>query len=224
MTSADEAKQRILAANAAAARALRERCERSGTLVVNLISSPGSGKTALLEASARRLAGRWRMAAVVGDIATERDAERLRAAGLPARQIVTGGACHLDARMLAEALEQAAFPELDLLFVENVGNLVCPASFDLGESFKVVLLSVTEGADKPLKYPGIFSKAEVALITKLDLAPHLAFDIEAARAEIRSLRPDGTLLGLSSKTGEGMEEWCELLGERVEARRAALAR
>ena len=224
MTSADEAKQKILAANAAAARTLRERCESTGTLVVNLISSPGSGKTALLEATARKLAGRWRMAAVVGDIATERDADRLRAAGLPARQIVTGGACHLDARMVAESLAQAAFPELDLLFIENVGNLVCPASFDLGEDFKVVLLSVTEGSDKPLKYPGIFSKADVALITKIDLAPYLACDVDAARAEIRTLRPGGTILNLSSRTGEGLDAWCELLDARIAARQSALAR
>ncbi len=224
MTSADEAKQKILAANAAAARTLRERCESTGTLVVNLISSPGSGKTALLEATARKLAGRWRMAAVVGDIATERDADRLRAAGLPARQIVTGGACHLDARMVAESLAQAAFPELDLLFIENVGNLVCPASFDLGEDFKVVLLSVTEGSDKPLKYPGIFSKADVALITKIDLAPYLAFDVDAAREEIRTLRPGGTILNLSSRTGEGLDAWCELLDARIAARQSALAR
>ena len=224
MTTAEEAKQKILSANAAAAAKLRERARAQGTLVVNLISSPGSGKTALLEATATKLAGRLRMAAIVGDIATERDADRLRAAGLPARQIVTGGACHLDARMVADALDAAAFPELDVLFIENVGNLVCPASFDLGEDFKVVLLSLTEGADKPLKYPGIFSKADVALITKCDLAPHMSFDVESARAEIRSLRPDGRTLTVSSRTGEGMDSWCRLLEERSAARKPALAR
>ena len=212
-----EARQRILAENEDAARALRERFAAEGTLVLDLISGPGAGKTTLLEATARALRGELRMACVVGDVATERDATRLAAAGLPARQIVTGGACHLDARVVRGALDQARFGPLDVLFVENVGNLVCPASYALGEDFKVVLLSVTEGQDKPFKYPGIFSRAAVALITKVDLLPHVRFDVAAAREEIHVLNPAARVLALSAQAGEGMEPWCDLL-------RAALAR
>jgi len=219
---AQDARQKLLAANAAAANALRQRFAAAGTLVVNLISSPGSGKTTLLEQTAKRLAGGHRLAAIVGDIATERDADRLRAAGLPAHQIVTGGACHLDARMIEQVLSPDAvgaerFEDLDLLFVENVGNLVCPANYDLGEQCKVVLLSVTEGGDKPFKYPGIFSKADVALITKLDLLPYVPFDVATVRAEIATLRPSGTILEVSSTTGAGLDAWCDLLTQRMAA-------
>ncbi|MFO1053655.1 MAG: hydrogenase nickel incorporation protein HypB [Planctomycetota bacterium] len=228
MTTLD-ARQKILAANAAAADGLRSRFAAQGTLVVNLISSPGSGKTTLLEATARRLAGEIRMAAIVGDIATERDADRLRRAGLPAHQIVTGGSCHLDARMVENAMVEplrngARYEDLDLLFVENVGNLVCPANYDLGEHFKVVLLSVAEGGDKPFKYPGIFSKADVALITKIDLLPYLPFDLHAVRDEIAVLRPTGTTIPLSSTTGEGMDSWCGLLRERIARCKSAMNR
>jgi hydrogenase nickel incorporation protein HypB len=213
----DTARGRILAANDQAAAALRAGFAARGTLVVNLISSPGSGKTALLEATVPRLAARGlRMAALEGDIATERDADRLRAAGIPAHQIVTGGTCHLDARLVDAALGRAGFGALDLLFIENVGNLVCPTSYDLGEDFKVVLLSVTEGEDKPFKYPGIFARAEVALLTKSDLLPHVPFRLEEARAQVRTLRPDGLWLVTSARTGEGLDEWCALLVERLE--------
>lgn len=223
MTVAD-ARQQILAANAAAAQALRERFAAAGTLVVNLISSPGSGKTTLLATVARRLAGRLRMAAIVGDIATEIDADRLRDAGLPAHQIVTGGSCHLDARMLDQALAARDFGPLDLLFVENVGNLVCPANYDLGERCKVVLLSVTEGADKPFKYPGIFRKAEIAVLTKVDLLAHVPFDERAVVEQIRTLRPDGRILRVASTTGEGIDEFATLLTQRVEACKVAAER
>ncbi len=214
MTAVD-ARQQILAANQAAASALRERFTANGTLVVNLISSPGSGKTTLLAALARRLAGRLRMAAIVGDIATEIDADRLRDAGLPAHQIVTGGSCHLDARMLERALEQRDFGPLDLLFVENVGNLVCPANYDLGEHFKIVLLSVTEGADKPFKYPGIFSKADVAVLTKWDLLPHVPFDVDAVTGQIALLRPNGRIVRVAATTGFGLDALATLLCDRV---------
>ena len=214
MTAVD-ARQQILAANQAAASALRERFTANGTLVVNLISSPGSGKTTLLAALARRLAGRLRMAAIVGDIATEIDADRLREAGLPAHQIVTGGSCHLDARMLECALEQRDFGPLDLLFVENVGNLVCPANYDLGEHFKIVLLSVTEGADKPFKYPGIFSKADVAVLTKWDLLPHVPFDVDAVTGQIALLRPNGRIVRVAATTGFGLDALATLLCDRV---------
>ncbi|MBM4061844.1 MAG: hydrogenase nickel incorporation protein HypB [Planctomycetes bacterium] len=218
-----DARQQLLAANAAAAEALRQRFRRAGTLVVNLISSPGSGKTTLLAATAKALAGKLRMAGIVGDIATEHDADKLRAAGLPAHQIVTGGSCHLDARMVQKALGETAFGELDLLFLENVGNLVCPANYDLGEQFKIVLLSVTEGADKPFKYPGIFSKADVAVLTKWDLLPHVPFDAAAVRQQIATLRPGGVILQLSATTGEGLQGFFDLLQERV-ARCKATAR
>lgn len=221
MTVAD-ARQQILAANQAAATTLRERFAAAGTLVVNLISSPGSGKTTLLATLARKLAGRLRMAAVVGDIATEIDADRLRAAGLHAYQIVTGGSCHLDARMLDKALDIAAFGPLDLLFVENVGNLVCPANYDLGENFKIVLLSVTEGADKPFKYPGIFSKSDLAVVTKIDLLPYVPFDLDAVMGQIRTLRPEARIVRASSTSGAGIDELAELLVQQVESCKTAM--
>jgi hydrogenase nickel incorporation protein HypB len=218
-----EARRKILEENDNAAAELRERFRAAGTLVVDLISSPGSGKTALLEETARRLAGKLDCACIVGDIATERDADRLRAAGMPSRQIITGGACHLEARIVRDALVKADFGELDILFIENVGNLVCPASFALGEDFKVVLLSVTEGQDKPFKYPGIFSRAAVALITKSDLLPHVRFDVKAAGLEIETLRPDARMILVSSVTGQGMDAWCSLLQAELARKRLAAA-
>jgi hydrogenase nickel incorporation protein HypB len=218
-----EVRQRILAANDAAAAAVRARFEDSGTLVVNLISSPGAGKTSLLEATVARLGARLRLAAIEGDIATERDADRLRRLGVPAHQILTGGACHLDARQVASALERAAFREVDVLFIENVGNLICPTAYDLGEDTKVVVLSVTEGDDKPLKYPAIFAVASVAVISKLDLLPHVPFRIDQARERIAVLRPGGRIVALSALTGENVDAWCELIEERLALKRAAHA-
>jgi len=212
-------RQKILAGNAAAAAALRARFHGARTLVVNLISYPGSGKTTLLEATVRALAGRLRLGAIEGDIATERDADRLRRLGIPAHQILTGGACHLDARQVQGALEQHDLGPLDLLFIENVGNLVCPTSYDLGEDFKVALLSVTEGEDKPFKYPAIFAKAEVTVITKADLLPHVSFNLDEVRAQVDALRPDGRLLVTSAMTGEGIAAWSMLLEERLAAKR-----
>jgi hydrogenase nickel incorporation protein HypB len=214
-----DVRQKILADNAAAAAALRARFAGSRTLVVNLISSPGSGKTTLLEATVRALAGRHRLGAIEGDIATERDADRLRRLGIPAQQILTGGGCHLDARQVRGALEERDFGPLDLLFIENVGNLVCPTSYDLGEDFKTVLLSVTEGEDKPFKYPAIFAKSEATVITKIDLLPHVRFDLDEVRGQVRALRPDGRILLASALTGEGMSDWCALLEERLAAKR-----
>jgi hydrogenase nickel incorporation protein HypB len=209
-------KQGVLAANAAAAATLRARFEASGTLVVNLISSPGSGKTTLLEKTAAALKPLLRLGALVGDIATERDAERLRRMGIPARQILTGGSCHLDARLVDRALaaEGRALADLDILFIENVGNLICPTSYDLGEDFKVVLLSVTEGEDKPFKYPAIFSKAAVTVVTKMDLLPHVSFNLAAVREQVRSLNPAGLLIEVSATTGAGMNAWLGLLEEK----------
>ena len=208
-----DVKQKVLAANAAAAATLRARFEASGTLVVNLISSPGSGKTTLLERTAAALKDSLRLGALEGDIATERDAERLRHMGIPARQILTGGSCHLDARLVDRALaaEGRALAALDILFIENVGNLICPTSYDLGEDFKVVLLSVTEGEDKPFKYPAIFSKAAVTVVTKMDILPYVPFDLAAVREQVRTLNPAGRLLEVSAVTGKGMGAWLDLL-------------
>jgi hydrogenase nickel incorporation protein HypB len=215
-----DVRQKILADNAAAAGALRGRFAAAGTLVVNLISSPGSGKTTLLEATVRALRGRLKLGAIEGDIATERDADRLRHLGIPAHQILTGGSCHLDARQVRGALDQHDLGPLDILFIENVGNLVCPTSYDLGEDFKAVLLSVTEGEDKPFKYPAIFARAAVALVTKADLLPYVPFHLDEAREQIAALAPGGRLLVTSATTGRGIDEWCALLEERLAAKRA----
>lgn len=207
--------ERILSDNDRIAWRLRERFAGQGTLVVNLISSPGSGKTSLLESTIGALGADYRSGSIVGDIATERDAGRLRALGIPARQILTGGACHLDARLVHAALGQGGLEGLDFLFIENVGNLICPTAYDLGEDFKVALLSVTEGDDKPLKYPGIFSRAAVTVLTKTDLLPHVSFDLDRVRAEIRSLNPAARILQASARTGEGIRDWCALLKDRL---------
>jgi len=216
-----DVRQRVLAANEAAAAEVRSHFGAAGTLVVNLISSPGSGKTTLLEGTIARLKDTLRLAALEGDIATERDADRLRAAGIPARQILTGGACHLDARQVQGALAAAAFGALDVLLIENVGNLICPTSYDLGEDVKVALLSVTEGDDKPFKYPAIFARAGVTVVTKADLLPHVTFDLAAVREQVGVLNPAGRLVVTSARSGEGMTEWCGLLEELLASKRAA---
>lgn len=180
-----------------------------GLKVFNLLSSPGSGKTALLERTLRTLP---RAAAIVGDLQTENDADRLRATGAQAVQIVTGATCHLDAHMVAHALEKLDVAGLETLFIENVGNLVCPASYDLGEAKRVVLLSVTEGEDKPLKYPVIFRNADLVLVTKTDLAPAVGFDREKALAAIRQTAPRAQILEVSAKTGAGCDDWFAWLG------------
>jgi hydrogenase nickel incorporation protein HypB len=223
MTEID-VRQKVLAANAAAADALREAFRNSETLAVNLISSPGSGKTTLLEATALALKDRLRLGGLDGDIATERDADRLRRAGIPARQILTGGACHLDARQVESALaaEGDRLAGLDILFIENVGNLICPTSYDLGEDFKVALLSVAEGDDKPFKYPGIFARAAVTVITKTDLLPHVSFDLEAVRGQVETLNPAAEFLVVSAATGQGMSAWFRLLEERLAGKRPAI--
>ena len=217
-----EIRKRVLARNDEVAEELRQKFLKAGTLVTNLISSPGSGKTSLLEKTVSVMGKGYRMGALVGDIATERDANRLRVAGLKAKQILTGGACHLDARMVHQALDLEDFKDLDILFIENVGNLICPTSYELGEDFKVVLLSVTEGDDKPFKYPGIFSKAQITLITKVDLLPHVDFNLGAVRSQIISLHPGCEILLTSSKRGDGIEDWCSLLLERLSEKRRSL--
>jgi len=212
-----EVRTKILKANDVVARALRERFLASHTFVVSLVSSPGSGKTRLLEETLNRLRQRYRVAAMVGDLATENDARRLSRAGVPVKQIVTGTLCHLEAEMVRAALDDWTVGELDFLFLENVGNLVCPATYDLGEQLRAVLFSVTEGEDKPLKYPTIFHTADVALITKMDLAEAVEFDRAAARNAVCSVRPGMTILELSAKTGVGMMSWLELLTSRRDA-------
>jgi hydrogenase nickel incorporation protein HypB len=215
-----EVHDRILAANDRTAAHNREHFLERGVLAVNLMGSPGSGKTAVLEATARALAGRGRLGAVAGDLETERDADRLRAVGVPAAAITTGSACHLDAEMVHRALHGFPWQELDYLFVENVGNLVCPAVYDLGQEASVVALSVTEGEDKPLKYPVMFRKADLVLLTKVDLLPHLDLDVAALEAGLARVMPRPALLLLSSRTGEGVADWLAWLEARRSARPA----
>ena len=209
-----EVREGILKKNDLLARELRARYRAAGVFVVSLVSSPGAGKTELLQQTLSRLKGTQRVAALVGDLATERDAERLARAGVPVRQIVTGTVCHLEAEMVSRALDGWRLDELDLLFVENVGNLVCPSSYDLGEELRVVLHAVTEGEDKPLKYPTIFNSADLAIVTKIDLAAAVGFDREEAYRNIRAVRPQAAILETSARTGEGMDGWLRLLEER----------
>lgn len=223
-----EVRQAVLKKNDLAARALRAGWA-GGPLVVSLVSSPGAGKTTLLAASLARLRAEGAAAAaLVGDLATDRDARALAASGAPVRQITTGTVCHLDAGMVGTHLD--GWPEveslggvaaLDYLFIENVGNLVCPSSYDLGEDFRAVLVSVTEGEDKPLKYPTIFNTSDLALVTKADLADAVDFDRAAALANVEAVRPGMPVLELSAKAGAGMEEWLELLGDRRRSKVAA---
>ena len=208
-----EVRQNVLKQNDLLARQLRERFREAGVYVVSLVSSPGAGKTAFLESVLTRLRPVRRVAALVGDLATENDAARLARSEAPVRQITTGTVCHLDASMVERSLEGFPVEDVDVLFIENVGNLVCPSSYDLGESLRLVLLSVTEGEDKPLKYPTIFNTADVAVITKTDIAAAVEFDAAAARANIQSVRPGMKIFELSSKTGEGMDEFLQFLTE-----------
>ncbi len=209
-----EVRQHVLKRNDTAARALRERFHQAGAYVVSLVSSPGAGKTAFLEKILTRLRERYRVAALVGDLATDNDARRLARAEVPVKQITTGTVCHLEAEMVAAALDGWRLDELDFLFIENVGNLVCPSTFDLGEDLRLVLFSVTEGEDKPLKYPTIFNTADVAILTKMDLAAVVEFDADAAQRSIQAVRPGMETFAVSAKTGQGMEEWLSFLQSR----------
>jgi len=211
-----EVRTKILKDNDVVARAMRDRFRQEGVFVVSLVSSPGSGKTMFLEKTLTALRDRFRVAALVGDLATENDANRLARAGVPVRQISTGTVCHLEADMVRKALAEWEGLPLDFLFIENVGNLVCPATYDLGEDLRLVLFSVTEGEDKPLKYPTIFNTADVTVITKLDLTEPVEFDLAGARESVQSVRPGMQTLELSAKTGQGMDAWLELLVNRRE--------
>jgi hydrogenase nickel incorporation protein HypB len=209
-----EVRTQILKKNDTVARELRARFRAAGVYVVSLVSSPGAGKTAFLTETLRLLrAQEMRVAALVGDLATENDARRLAASGAPVRQIVTGTVCHLEADMVVTALADAGWSlaDLDILFIENVGNLVCPSSFDLGEDLRLVLLSTTEGEDKPLKYPTIFNTADVAIITKSDLAVAAGFDRDAALANVQDVRPGMPVIEVSSRSGVGMRVWLDSL-------------
>jgi hydrogenase nickel incorporation protein HypB len=213
-----ELRQGVLGKNDQLAATLRARFQREGTYAVNLVSGPGSGKTALLEATLRLLRERgYHPAALVGDLATENDAARLARSGAPTRQIVTAGTCHLEADMITAHLEGWLATPPDFLFIENVGNLVCPASFDLGESLRVALLSVTEGEDKPQKYPPLFNSADVVMLTKMDLAAAVEFDMVAARASIQAVAPGVPILESSARSGAGLDEWLAFLSARREA-------
>jgi hydrogenase nickel incorporation protein HypB len=206
-----EVRKNVLKQNDVIARALRERFRNDEIVAVSLVSSPGSGKTTLLERTLTLLRPRYRVAALVGDLATENDAQRLARSGAPVKQITTGTLCHLEANMIQKALDGWDVGKLDFLFVENVGNLVCPSSYDLGEDLRLVLLSVTEGEDKPLKYPTIFNSADVAVVTKTDLAAAVDFDEQTLDRNIQAVRPGMQILKLSAKTGEGMREFLDYL-------------
>jgi hydrogenase nickel incorporation protein HypB len=215
-----EVRQNVLKQNDIVARELRERFHRAGVYVVSLVSSPGSGKTAFLEKTLTLMRPDYRVAALVGDLATDNDAARLARSQAPVRQITTGTLCHLEAAMVRTALEGWELEQLDFLFIENVGNLVCPASYDVGEDLRVVLLSVTEGEDKPLKYPTIFNTADLAILTKMDLAEAVEFDVAAADFNIERVRPGMPVLKVSAKTGAGIGEWLRFL-DSVRNRRVA---
>src|SRR6476646_10960534 len=212
-----EVRKNIMKKNDHAAAALRDRFRRKRMFVASLVSGPGAGKTAFLERTLMLARADRRVAALVGDLATEQDAERLRHSGVPVRKITTGTVSHLDAEMIERALEQWPPYEVDWLFVENVGNLVCPASYDLGEHMRVVLLSVTEGEDKPLKYPTIFNTADAAVITKIDLAAAGDFDRAQALQSIQSVRPGLPTFEVSARTADGIQPLLNVLAERREA-------
>jgi len=216
--------KKVLSENDRIAAELRERFRENHVLVVNLISSPGSGKTSLLEKTLEAFPRNYRVAVLTGDIQTENDANRLKRFGFPAKQITTGGTCHLDARMIERHLADWHLDELNLLFIENVGNLVCPSSYDLGEAAKIVLLSVTEGEDKPLKYPSIFFKSELLVITKTDLLPYVPFDIVKAEENTRKVHPGMEIVRVSCTAGDGLKDWLQWLefkkktvGEKAES-------
>jgi len=206
----------LLASNDAVARENRQAVNSHGIYVLNLMSAPGAGKTSLLERTADAMGQRYRMAVIEGDVQTREDADRIARHGIPVVQINTGGACHLDARQVRDHLGDFDLGELDLLIIENVGNLVCPAEFDLGEHDKVMLLSVTEGHDKPQKYPVMFHAARALLLNKIDLLPHVDFDVELAERSSRALNLDLDILRISVRTGDGLQSWYQWLEQRIE--------
>lgn len=215
--------RKVLSENDRLAADLRRRFSEHGILCLNLVSSPGAGKTSLLECTLQGFAADRRVAVLTGDIQTDNDARRLCRFGFPAKQITTGGTCHLDARMIEKALEEWDLDNIELLLIENVGNLVCPSSYDLGEAAKVVVLSVTEGEDKPLKYPAMFSRSELMVLNKLDLLPHVPFSLKNARENARKVHPGIEILEVSCLTGEGLADWQGWLERKFQSVRLALA-
>ena len=216
-----QVKTNVLKENDRIAEELRLRFSTQRVLALNLISSPGAGKTSLLEQSLQHFSSNVRTAVLTGDIETQNDAERLAKFGYPVRQITTGGSCHLDARMIEKGLADLGENALDVLFIENVGNLVCPASFDLGEASKIVVLSVAEGDDKPLKYPSTFVKSDLLVLNKIDLLPYVPFDISKARENAKRVHPEIEILEVSCSTGEGVDAWVRWVEKRLDALRSA---
>lgn len=210
----------LLKVNDFVAKAVRDRLPN--VLIINVCSSPGSGKTTLMQETGKRLAGRLNMAVLVGDPETERDAIRMRDVGINALQIVTGGMCHIEAQMIYQALDHIDLTGVDLLFIENVGNLVCPAAFDLGEDIRVTLLASTEGDDKPKKYPRMFLTSELMVVSKADLLPYVPFKVDNVIQDARDVNPDIEVLTLSSITGEGIDAWCDWLLARVDQKKDAI--
>ncbi len=216
----DNTTMHLLKANDFMAEQIRKQVAARNILLINMTSSPGSGKTSLLQETARRMGDRLKIKVLVGDLETERDADRLREVGLDALQIVTGGICHLEAQMVWQAMDNLDLEGTDVLIVENVGNLVCPAAFDLGEDYRVTLIATTEGDDKPKKYPRMFLTSEMMVISKCDLLPYLPFSVEAVIKDARDINPDLAVLEVSSLKGEGMEEWCQWLIARAAEKKA----
>jgi hydrogenase nickel incorporation protein HypB len=213
----------LLKANDFVAKAIKDKLAPHKILVLNICSSPGSGKTTLMQETGKRLKDSLNMGVLVGDPETERDAIRIREAGIDCLQIVTGGMCHIEAQMILQALDHFDYQNLDILFIENVGNLVCPAAFDLGEDYRVTLIASTEGDDKPKKYPRMFLTSEMMLVSKSDLLPHVPFSVDAVTKDAREINPALEVLTISSLTGEGIEEWCSWLKQKVSEKKEILA-
>ncbi|MBS4066393.1 MAG: hydrogenase nickel incorporation protein HypB [Chitinophagaceae bacterium] len=204
------------------AKAIRDKLAPHNILVLNICSSPGSGKTTLMQQTGRRLKDKLKIGVLVGDPETERDAIRIREAGIDCLQIVTGGMCHIEAQMILQALDHFNYEGLDVLFIENVGNLVCPAAFDLGEDYRITLIASTEGDDKPKKYPRMFLTSELMVVSKADLLPYVPFSVEAVTKDAREINPGLEVITISSINGEGLESWCNWLKQKVNEKKAAI--
>jgi hydrogenase nickel incorporation protein HypB len=211
----------LLKANDYVAKAIRDKLAPHHILVINVCSSPGSGKTTLMQETGKRLKDKLRMGVLVGDPETERDAIRIREAGIDCLQIVTGGMCHIEAQMILQALDHFDHEGLDLLFIENVGNLVCPAAFDLGEDYRVTLIASTEGDDKPKKYPRMFLTSELMVVSKADLLPYVPFSVDAVTQDARDINPNLEVITVSSTNGEGIDAWCQWLEQKVAEKKNA---
>lgn len=209
----------LLKANDFVADIIKKEMAKTNTLLINITSSAGSGKTTLMQKTAEKLKDKIKIAVMVGDLETERDADRIRETGIQALQIVTGGICHLEAQMIHQVLDQFDLPNIDLLFIENVGNLVCPSSFDLGEDYRVTLMATTEGDDKPKKYPKMFLTSDMMLVSKADLLPYVPFSVEAVIKDAREVNHEIEVLQVASTTGEGIDEWCDWLLEKIEQKK-----